>query len=494
MKYFRQGNIWRNKALRYVFARDLQPGMVVAQELLDPSGRVLAEENSSLSEFAINRLIKDGYEGVYIQDGFIETNIYIESPISMALWARAMDCVRARDISACRDAADEIVESLTEKRDAASEVSDFRTDDNYIYVHSVNVAVLSCQVAMGLGMKNDELRDLVFAALIHDLGKMDIPSHIRNKAGRLTREEFEVMKSHSEFSYELIKERTDISEQVKEAVRSHHENIDGSGYPDGTLGETQSMFTKIIHVVDVYDALVSKTPYKTPYSPQEVIEYLMGGCGLLFDQEIVMRLINSVPMFPRGTEVELSDGRDGVIVKNTGIHNLRPIVRLHDGFVVDLAEPEYFNITMRLTNYDAISKKNEQERKEMIGDERRQCILVVDDMKVNLQMMQDMLGETYDLVLAKSGQQAISYIEKKKFADLIILDIDMPEMNGIETAQQIRWITGNRQIPIMFVTSLCDRDTVMQCKKVRPESYIVRPYKEVYLQTEIKRILGGWGR
>ena len=478
--------------MRYVFVRDLQPGMVLAQELLDPSGRVLAEENSSLSEFAINRLIRDGYEGVYIQDE-LSSDIRIDSVISAALWAKAMDWVRLRNISECREVADEIVESLMGKRNVSLELNDFRTNENYIYAHSVNVAVLSCLVGMGFGMESDELHSLVFAGLLHDLGKLDIPSYIRNKAERLTREEFQIMKTHSELSYELIKERTDISAHVKNAVRSHHENVDGSGYPDGILGESQSIFTKIIHVVDVFDALVSRTPYKTPYSPQEAIEYLMGGCGLLFDQEVVMTLIKFVPMYPKGTDVELSDGRGGIIVENTGIHNLRPVVRLYDGSLLDLAEPEYFNMTIQLKNYVGISEKKEQERKEMIGENRRQRILVVDDMKVNLQMMQDMLGESYDLVLAKSGQQAVAYIEKKKLPDLIILDIDMPGMNGIETARQIRLRTEDKYIPIMFVTSLCDRDTVMRCRNIRPESYIVRPYKEVYVKTEIKRILGGWG-
>ncbi|MBR5126958.1 MAG: response regulator [Roseburia sp.] len=478
--------------MRYLFVRDLQPGMILAQELLDPSGRVLLEENSSLSEFAISRLVRDGYDGVYIQDD-LSADIRIESVIRAALWAKAMECVRLRNISECREVSDEIIEALKGKREISLDLNDFRTNENYIYAHSVNVAILSCLLGMGFGMGDEELHNLVFAGLIHDLGKLDIPDWIRNKAGRLSRDEFQIMKKHAELSYELIKERTDISAHVKNAVRSHHENVDGSGYPDGTLGESQSIYTKIIHVVDVYDALVSRTPYKTPYSPQEAMEYLMGGCGLLFDQEVVMTLMKFVPMYPKGTDVELSDGRGGIIVENKGIHNLRPIIRLYDGSLLDLAEPEYFNMTIQLKNFASISEKNEQERKEMIGESRRQRILIVDDMKTNLQMMQDMLGAYYDLVLAKSGQQAVAYIEKKKLPDLIILDIDMPGMNGIETARQIRLRTEEKHIPIMFVTSLCDRDTVMRCRNIKPESYIVRPYKEVYVKTEIKRILEGWG-
>ena len=108
-------------------------------------------------------------------------------------------------------------------------------------------------------------------------------------------------------------------------------------------------------------------------------------------------------------------------------------------------------------------------------------------------MMQDMLGDSYDLILAKSGAQALAYIEKKELPDLIIMDIDMPGMDGIETAHRIREKIGSKRIPLMFVTSLCDRDTVMRCRELKPESYIVRPYKPVYVKTEMKRILEGWG-
>ena len=478
--------------MRYVLVKDLKPGMILAQELTDPSGRVLAEENSKLSEFAIKKLIKDGYDGVYIQDD-LSADIHIEGAIRSNLWTTAMDCVRRRDINACKKVSGEIVEVLWGKTEVPLDLSEFRTNDNYIYAHSVNVAILSCLVGMGFGFSEDEMRNLAFAALIHDLGKLDIPSLIRNKAGRLTREEYQVMKSHAVISYELIKDRVDISAHVKKAVRSHHENVDGSGYPDGTMGDEQNAFTKILHVVDVYDALISRSPYKKPYSPQEATEYLMGGCGLLFDQDVVMTLLKYVPMYPKGTDVILSDGRMGIISENTGVHNLRPVVRLYNGTIIDLSEPEYFNMTIQLKEERTISEEYEKQRKEMIGEASRQRILVVDDMRTNLQMMQDILGDSYDLVLAKSGQQAISYIEKKDFPDLIIMDIDMPGMDGIEAAKKIGLKTGGKRIPLMFVTSLCDRDTVMRCRELKPDSYIVRPYKPVYVKTEIKRILDGWG-
>ena len=478
--------------MRYVLLKDVKPGMVLAQELLDPSGRTLAEENSKITQYAIDKLQKEGYDGLYIQDDLSE-GIKIEGTLRASLWTAAMDSVRRRDINGCKKVSNEIVEALWGKREVSLDMTDFRTNDNYIYAHSVNVATLCCLVGMGFGFGVDEMRNLVFAALIHDLGKLDIPSLIRNKAGRLTKEEYQIMKNHAVMSYELIKNRVDISAHVKKAVRSHHENVDGSGYPDGLMGDEQSIYTKILHVADVYDALISRSPYKTPYSPQEAAEYLMGGCGHLFDQEVVMTLLKYVPMYPKGKDVILSDGRMGIISKNTGDHNLRPEVRLYDGSLIDLSKPEYFNMTVQLKDANSISVEYENQRKEMLGLVKRQRVLVVDDMKTNLQMMQDMLGDSYDLVLAKSGAQALAYIEKKELPDLIIMDIDMPAMDGIETAQRIKEKIGSRRIPLMFVTSLCDRETVMRCRELRPESYIVRPYKPIYVKTEIKRILEGWG-
>ena len=477
--------------MRYVLMKDVKPGMVLAQRLVEASGRILAGENSALTEYAVERIKREGYDGIYIQDE-LSSDIVIEGAISSTLRAASMGCIQKQDFDGCMRMADEIVSQLQRKSRTTLDFSDFRTTQDYIFAHSVGVAVLSCVVGMGFGLSEGELRNLTFAGMIHDIGKMEIPPIVRNKAGRLTRDEYQIMKSHAILSYELIKDRSDISAHVKKAVRAHHENVDGSGYPDGTLGEEQSLFTKILHVADVYDALISRSPYKKPYSPQEASEYLMGGCGVLFDKEVVEMLLKNVPIYPKGTEVMFSDGRSGIIYENSGVNNLRPIVKLYDGTMLDLSEPENFNMTITVDKEMAISEEYEKERKVMMSEApARHRILVVDDMKSNLQMIQEILGDDYDLILAKNGAQALAYMDKKTEPDLILMDIDMPGMDGIETSMRIREKTTKR-IPLIFVTSLCDRETVMKCRLLSPESYIVRPYKPVYVKTEIKRILENW--
>lgn len=293
-------------------------------------------------------------------------------------------------------------------------------------------------------------------------------------------------------SYELIKDRFDISAQIKVAVLYHHENVDGTGYPNGVMGDEQTLFTKIIHAADVYDALVSKRPYKEPYAPCEAAEYLMGGCGILFDQEVIEVMLRAIPLYPKGTEVELSDGRVGIVKENADAHNLRPVLRLMDGTTLDLADRTSMSIAiMPPKGKRQVSASLEAERQEMLQEVRDIHIIAVDDMKTNLQMLYDILKDDYKVTLLKSGKQLLQYLKKNTYPDLILLDIDMPQMDGIETAKRVMEMTNNG-IPIMFVSALCDTQTIMACRELHVAGYVVRPYKPVYIRAEIDRIIDRW--
>lgn len=476
--------------MRYISLKDARPGMRLAYDLYDSFGRTLVGCNCELTAYYIEKLNDYGFDGIYIEDE-LSKGIEIEPAISPKLRSAGQACVREGNIDGCQEVAKQIVDEILKKGVTSLDLADLRTYDDYTYAHSVNVAVFCCTIGMGMEMGEEDLNNLVTAALFHDLGKLQIPSEILNKPGRLTQEEYQIMKSHATLSYEYISERWDISSYVKTAVLFHHENVDGSGYPQGLDGSEQTLFTKILHVADVYDALISKRPYKKPYSPYEASEYLMGGCGIMFDRTVVNTLLKYVPLYPKGTEVVLSDGRVGIIYENSGLHNLRPLLRLMDGEMLDLARAENFHITLRVPEgVEPLTEEAEQSRKEMIKPLKRYHILVVDDMKTNLQMLRGILEHLYDLTLVKSGRQALLYLEKNPRPDLVLMDIDMPEMNGIEAARKIQEMT-NWEVPILFVTALCDKETVMMCRNMNAAGYIVRPYKSVYIKSEIKRILTG---
>ena len=477
--------------MRYVKLEDAKPGMCLAHSLYDSYGRTLISSSGVLTQSYLEKLNEYGFDGVYIEDE-LSKGIEVEPVISPALRAEGLACVRESNIDKCQKIASKIVEEILNKGKITLDLTDLRSFDDYTYAHSVNVAVISCAIGFGMRLNEEELTDLVTAALLHDLGKLSIPSEILNKPGRLTQEEYQIMKSHPLLSYELIKERWDLSSHIKVAVLYHHENVDGSGYPEGIEGIEQTLYTRILHVADVYDALVSKRPYKNPYSPYEASEYLMGGSGIMFDRNVVATLLKYVPLYPKGKQVLLSDGRTGIIMENTEYHNLRPVVKLTDGTVLDLTARENFNITVKNAVGEEMgeTEKDEASRQEMIQPFKRYRIVVVDDMKTNLEALRSILENLYEVTLLKSGRQALLYIEKNEYPDLILMDIDMPEMNGIETAKKIQEMTEG-SVPILFVTAVCDRETVITCRSMNAAGYILRPYKPTYVKSEIKRILTG---
>lgn len=481
----------RKDDMRYIKIYDAEPGMRLAYNMYDADGHTLICSGCVLTDFYLRRLRDFGFEGVYITDD-LSADIKIEPVISPELRTEGFLNVKNSNVDGCKVVARKIVEEIVEKAQLSLDLKDLRSFDGYTYAHSVNVAVISCIIGLGLKLNEEELEQLVMAGLLHDLGKLVIPREILNKPSRLTKEEFSVMKTHSRLSYELIRERWDIPSNVKTAVLYHHENVDGSGYPEGIDGDNMNIFIKIIHIADVYDALVSKRPYKNPYTPYEACEYLMGGGGILFDPKVVESLLLYVPFYPKGTQVKLSDGREGIIVENAGARNLRPLIRLLDRTTLDLLEPKNFNITiLHEVNFDNSDPNvTEHERRKMITPSNRYHIMIIDDMVTNLQTLRGLLHSVYDLNLMSSVRQALIYLKKHQTANLIILDMDMPEMSGIEAAKKIRDIVGDH-IPVIFVIDNYDKGVIYKCRKAGAKGYIVRPYKPTYVKAEIKRVLLG---
>ena len=477
--------------MRYIPMEEAQAGMCLGYTLFDSYGRALIHSGSILTEQYIMKLEGYGFDGIYIDDE-ISKGIEIEPAISPELRMQGMAYVREMNIDKCKDVAKDIVGEILKKGIVSLDLMDLRTYDDYTYAHSVNVAVLCCAIGFGMKMNQMKMESLVLAALLHDFGKQFIDSDILNKKGRLTQEEYQIMKSHAERSYEMIKERIDLSAQIKTAVLHHHENIDGSGYPKGISGEEQTLFTRILHVADVYDALISKRPYKNPYSPMEAAEYLMGACGIQFDMLVVDVLLKYIPLYQKGTKVVLNDGREGIIVENYGIHNLCPIIRLFDGQELDLSDATC--LTLQIVNETEeelqVARRSEEERQKMITPLQEYHIMVVDDIKTNLQVLRGILENQYKITALKSGQQALGYLKNYPAPDLIILDIDMPVMDGIETTKRIQKQL-DKEIPILYVTAVSDMETVLKCRKMNAAGYILRPYNPTFLKAEMDRILTG---
>ena len=187
-----------------------------------------------------------------------------------------------------------------------------------------------------MGLSNDRLVRLASGAMLHDCGKQAIPHSILNKPGALSEEERKIIERHPQYGYDMLYNREEIHPESRAITLCHHENWDGSGYPKGLCEHEIPLLARIVHVADVYDALLRKRAYKDKISQTESIEYLMGGCGTLFDYDVVTTFLDYIVVYPVGCEVRLSDGRIGRVVANTPRHIERPSVYV-DGQVLDLA-------------------------------------------------------------------------------------------------------------------------------------------------------------
>ena len=334
--------------MRYVKAEHLESGMVLVYTLYDNNEKVLLKANRKLTQNYINRIQQMDIMGLYV---FEDDEITEHTPIvSEQTRLKAIKSLKRLNIDDCIYIANNIVEEIRESESMIVETINLSTYDNYTYTHSVNVDILSVVLGVACGLRDDELRKLSQAALLHDIGKTCVPIEILNKPGRLTDEEFDEIKKHPRYGYNMLKDNYDVSSVTRNAILSHHENEDGSGYPRNLTSENIHLFAKIIHIADVYDALTTKRVYKDAMNPADALEYLMGNVERLFDKELVATFMDYIAPYPLGVQVELSTGQKALVVKNNRAMLSRPIVRLDGGALIDLMDHLDITIVKLLTN------------------------------------------------------------------------------------------------------------------------------------------------
>ncbi len=205
-----------------------------------------------------------------------------------------------------------------------------------------------------MGITRNRLEDLALCALMHDLGKIDIPIEIINKNGPITDPEFVIIKTHPEKGVEHLRKCYNISHEVLQGILGHHEKFDGSGYPYGIQGKSISLFARILSVADVYDALTSRRSYRKAWPPNEALEYIIAGADTQFDFDIVNIFMHMVCAYPTGTIITLCDGSHALVVKTHPENVLRPKLRLLEdtplgakGTEIDLFEDSrYLHLTI----------------------------------------------------------------------------------------------------------------------------------------------------
>ena len=328
--------------MRYVKMADIRTGDILARSVYGTDGRILIRANVMMTTWLIQRLKGLGYPGVYLFDPG-ETSTVLKSSLNERTRIRAAAHLKNLDLDKCTYIANEIVRQVLETTRITTEVNRISCHDLCTWTHSVDVCTYAVMCGVAMDFADRDLKDLCLAGLLHDIGKTLISLDILNKPGKLTSDEYALMKNHPEYGYELLRD-TSISPCARAAVLEHHENEDGTGYPRGLAGDAIHPYAKIIHAVDVYEACTAIRPYKKPMNPADAVETLRAGYGTVFNTHVIDVLRSVIVLYPIGRRVLLSDGRTATVMENRRDALQRPVVKLSDGTQIDLCKT--LNITI----------------------------------------------------------------------------------------------------------------------------------------------------
>ena len=305
---------------------------------------------------------------------------------------------------------------------ALSEAVD--ASDRYTSGHSRRVAEYSRMIAERMGMSKEEQEEVFQAGLLHDIGKIRIPAEIINKPGKLTDEEFAIIKIHPVTGYHILHE---ISEDRMIAISAkyHHERYDGTGYPNGLTGEKIPEVARILGVADSYDAMTSNRSYRDALPQAVVREEIERGKGTQFD--------------PRIADIML----------------------------------------------ELIDQDTEYRLRQVTGMKKR--ILSVDDEPMNNKIIARIMKDEpmYEVVPVNSGEQALELLQEQEF-ELILLDMLMPGMDGLETLKQIR---KTSQIPVVIMTADKMLDASVEFAKFGCDDYLTKPLQPLLLKEVVHNMI-----
>jgi len=353
--------------MKRIRIHELKPGMVVASDVYNRQDQLVIPADTVLTEKVISKLsiyniyfvkIKDEFvlhenkaehsysEKVRKSEVFQEFHKEFDENVNLMQSVLSDFAKEEVTVDAVHQVVDEAIQMLNEAHgdvNVFDMIHNMRQNSDLTYAHSINVALICHVIARWIGMNPEQITLAFTCGILHDIGKLRMPPELINKTDKLTKEEFDKLKTHPIEGYNMLK-NLPLDKHIKNAALMHHERSDGSGYPIGMKGDEIDKYARIVAIADVYEAATAPRVYRKGLSPFEVFAMFEDEGLQKYDTQMIMTFMKKVADNYRLNRVRLSNGKEGEIVFINKQALARPTVRCGEEFI-DLAKEKDITIT-----------------------------------------------------------------------------------------------------------------------------------------------------
>lgn len=331
-----------------LYLNDVQIGMILTDDVFDENGILLVSGGTELTQYHIDFIKRYDIFEITVEDQVQQDRkppVFDRSHLETDVEEKYNNTInRFKNIytefklgkvpvyQEIEDAIDPMYESILGDDQFTRKMWQIHAYDDYTFDHSVRVSMISGLIAKWCKLSKDKIKEAALAGLLHDIGKCNIPDQILNKPDKLTVEEFKVMKTHAVLGYILVKDIKNLTTDVLMGVLQHHERLDGTGYPEGLLGDNINYIAKVVAVADVYCAMTQDRVYKKAMHPFEAMSFILEKCHSALDFSISKTFLGNVSHFYIGSKVQLSNDLIGEIILTYKDDPARPLVRVGEEY------------------------------------------------------------------------------------------------------------------------------------------------------------------